>query len=141
MWNTTNTLAQVISFLIKNKQKKRKSNLPFFLFEKSVTPPPKPAPEVPSAPPIVSNYTQPVPKPETSTQTNGYLAAASSYNPLSVKQNNQNTQSNGMDSIYNKTVTYDAVPTQKTQHGSYKAPAQKSHSYTEPKAKANQHSS
>ena len=44
-----------------------------------------------------------------------------------------------MDTIYNKTVTYDAVPIPKTQHGSYKAPAQKSYSYTEPKAKANQY--
>ena len=44
-----------------------------------------------------------------------------------------------MDTIYNKTVTYDAVPTPKTQHGSVKPQQPKSYSYTEPKAKTNQY--
>ena len=110
------------------------------MFANTVTPPPQPAQEVPSTPSAISNYTQPVPKPDTSSQTNGYLTNAGSYNPLSLKQNNT-THKSAMDTIYNKTVSYDPVPTPKTQHGSYKAPAQKSYSYTELKAKTNQHSS
>ncbi len=109
------------------------------MFEKSVTTPPQPAAEVPQAPSAVSNYTQPVPKPDTSSHTNGYLSGAAVYNPLSLKQNSQSGQKSAMDTIYNKTVTYDAVPTPKTQHGSYKAPTQKSYSYTEPKPKTNQY--
>jgi len=120
----------------KNKKKKQTNS---GYVTNTVTPPPQPAPEVPSVPPIVSNYTQPVPKPDTSSHTNGYLTNAGSYNPLSLKQNSQSSQKSAMDTIYNKTVTYDAVPTPKKQHGSIKPQQPKSHSYTELKAKTNQY--
>jgi len=119
----------------KNKKKKQTNST---YVTNTVTPPPQPAPEVPQAPSAVSNYTQPVPKPDTSPQTNGYLSGAAAYNPLRLKQNNT-TQKSTMDTIYNKTVTYDAVPTPKKQHGSVKPQQPKSHSYTEPKPKTNQY--
>ena len=94
----------------KNKKKKQTNS---GYVANAVTPPPQPAAEVPSAPSATSNYTQPVPKPDTSLQTNGYLSGAAAYNPLSLKQNSQSSQKSAMDTIYNKTVTYDAVPTPK----------------------------
>ena len=120
----------------KNKKKKQTNS---GYVTNTVTPPPKPAQEVPQAQSVTSNYTQPVPKPNTAPQTNGYLSGAAAYNPLSLKQNSQSSQKSAMDTIYNKTVTYDAVPIPKTQHGSVKPQQPKSHSYTEPKAKTNQY--
>ena len=131
----------------KNKKKKQTAG-----GVKTVTPPPQPAHEVNRtsgttysttssvpAPKQTQIYEQPVPKPQTSTQTNRYLSAASSYNPLTVKQNNQNIQNNGMNSIYNKTVTYDAVPVPKTQLKSNKPQHPKGYSYTETKPRSNQY--
>ena len=100
-----------ITYSTDKPKKKKQTNSGYVT--NTVTPPPQPAPEVPSVPPIVSNYTQPVPKPDTSSHTNGYLSGAAAYNPLSLKQNSQSSQKSAMDTIYNKTVTYDAVPTPK----------------------------
>jgi len=113
----------------KNKKKKETNS---GYVTNTVTPPPQPASVVPSAPPVTNNYTQSVPKQNTPSQTKSNLSNTASYNPLSLKQNSTGSQS-AMDTIYNKTVTYDAVPTPKTQHGSVKPPVQKTYSYTETK--------
>ncbi|MBP1571400.1 MAG: hypothetical protein J6C76_05820, partial [Oscillospiraceae bacterium] len=84
----------------KNKKKKQTNS---GYVTNTVTPPPKPAQEVPQAQSVTSNYTQPVPKPNTAPQTNGYLSGAAAYNPLSLKQNSQSSQKSAMDTIYNKT--------------------------------------
>ena len=116
----------------KNKKKKQTNST---YVTNTVTQPPQPAPVVPSALPVTNN-TQTLPKQNTASQTKSNLSNTASYNPLSLKQNSTGSQS-AMDTIYNKTVTYDAVPTPQIQHGSYKSPVQKSYSYTETKPTAN----
>ena len=123
----------VCNIQYRKKKKKKQTNSTYVT--NTVTPPPQPAPVVPSAPPV-TNKTQTLPKQNTASQTKSNLLNAAAYNPLSLKQNNT-TQQSAMDTIYNKTVTYDAVPVPQIQHGSYKSPAQKSYSYTETKPTAN----
>ena len=57
----------------KNKKKKQTNS---GYVTNTVTPPPKPAAEVPSTPSAISNYTQPVQKPDTSSHTIDYLSGA-----------------------------------------------------------------